>query len=401
MRRRKPARVMGPYKERNRWRVVVVENGRRQAIFLPTQEEAERLKTKTEKTLAAVASRKLGDVLAEWTAEKLQTGTVKPISVMQYTHLLTPLFGVYMERDLAVVTPRRAALLYQSLIEQPCGKTGRPRSVATQHATLYLARKLYEHAVAQGYVRENPFAHIKRQGRPNVGKTQLRIDEARKFIDITIRYYEETRHPLAVGALVALMMGMRTSEVMDRAVRDLDNGGRLLWIDAGKTKNARRHLEVPDLLRPYLLELAKGKTPSEPLFGCGTTGKQRRRPTMWAFVQRMCDRAGVPRVCTHSLRGLFATLAVQSGAVTHAVAASLGHGSFAMTQRHYAQPSAVANAATARVSGILEVPSAASENSLAPQVAAQLGALPPATLALLLRMAKGMTEAEPNTPAPT
>jgi hypothetical protein len=73
MRRRKPARVMGPYKERNRWRVVVVENGRRQAIFLPTQEEAERLKTKTEKTLATVASRKLGDVLAEWTAEKFQT----------------------------------------------------------------------------------------------------------------------------------------------------------------------------------------------------------------------------------------------------------------------------------------------------------------------------------------
>ena len=158
---------------------------------------------------------------------------------------------------------------------------------------------------------------------------------------------------------------------------------------------------VPDVLRPYLLELAKGKTPSEPLFGCGTTGKQRLRSTMWAFVQRMCDRAGVPRVCTHSLRGLFATLAVQSGAVTHAVAASLGHGSFAMTQRHYAQPSAVANAATARVSGILGVPSAPSEDSLAPQVAAQLGALPPATLALLLRMAKGMTEGEPNTPAPT
>ena len=71
------------------------------------------------------------------------------------------------------------------------------------------------------------------------------------------------------------------------------------------------------------------------------------------MVRRLCQRAGVPAVCTHSLRGLWATLAVQSGAVSHAVAASLGHQSFEMTERHYAQGSAVANAATARVLGLL------------------------------------------------
>lgn len=61
----------------------------------------------------------------------------------------------------------------------------------------------------------------------------------------------------------------------------------------------------------------------------------------------------MPVVCTHSLRGLWATLAVESGAASHVVAANLGHHSFAVTERHYAQGSAVANAATARVLGML------------------------------------------------
>ena len=67
-------------------------------------------------------------------------------------------------------------------------------------------------------------------------------------------YFEERNKPLALGgALLALTMGLRTSEVMNRVVRDLDDGARYLWIDEGKTENARRHLEVPSVLSPFLL----------------------------------------------------------------------------------------------------------------------------------------------------
>ena len=58
-------------------------------------------------------------------------------------------------------------------------------------------------------------------------------------------------------------MGLRTSEVRDRVVRDLDDHALYLWIDEGKTKSARRHLEVPGVLSPYLLRLAHGKRPDE------------------------------------------------------------------------------------------------------------------------------------------
>ncbi len=161
----------------------------------------------------------------------------------------------------------------------------------------------------------------------------------------------------------------------------LDDGGRCLWIDAGKTEHARRRLDVPEPVQPYLNQLAVGKGPDDLLFGMSRRGGPRRRQKMWEMVRRLCQRARVPSVCAHSLRGLWATLAVQSGAVSHAVATSLGHHSFVMTQRHYAQGSAVANAATARVLGTL-----ISEGPVASSARQQLEQLDERELALLLKL---------------
>jgi integrase len=103
--------------------------------------------------------------------------------------------------------------------------------------------------------------------------------------------------------------------------------------------------------------MATQRLPAEPLFGFGRTGKLRHRQVFWRAVGDICHAAGIPRVCPHSLRGLWATLGVQSGAVLHAVAASLGHGSFSMTERHYAQPEAVSGAKTARMVEMLSLSS--------------------------------------------
>ena len=61
-----------------------------------------------------------------------------------------------------------------------------------------------------------------------------------------------------------------------------------------------------------------------------------RYDSLWETVQRLCKLAGTTAVCTHSLRGLYATRAVESVALSETVESSLGHGSFAMTERHYA-----------------------------------------------------------------
>lgn len=66
----------------------------------------------------------------------------------------------------------------------------------------------------------------------------------------------------------------------------------------GKTANARRHLEVPEVIREKLLELAKGRPSSSYLFGAGDIDKPTRR-----WVAYHCERirvlAKVPRVTPH------------------------------------------------------------------------------------------------------
>ena len=68
----------------------------------------------------------------------------------------------------------------------------------------------------------------------------------------------------------------------------------------------------------------------------------------------MCERAGVPVVTAHGLRGLHATLATEAGATSALVAAQLGHAGTAVTERHYTDRTAKESATTARVLRVLE-----------------------------------------------
>lgn len=349
MRRRNQARVLGPYQERGRWRLIIVEDGGRRSVFFLAREEALKFKTSTEREISRPQSRRIADMLTQWHAQKRHAGQCTPESIDHSCRRLQTFFASVADEDIAALTPRRASALYLEATERVSVKTRTMPAAASHRYDLSAAKSFYRWATQSGYVGASPFRDVKPVGKVKAGKTQLRIEEARRFTSAAIGYFEETQHSLAIGVLLALTMGLRTSEVMQRVVRDLDDGGRCLWIDVGKTVNARRRLDVPEFVQPYLSRLAAGKGPDDLLFGVNRRGMPGCRQKMWEMVRRLCRRAGVPSVCTHSLRGLWATLAVQSGAVSHVVAANLGHHSFDMTKKHYAQGTAVANAATARV----------------------------------------------------
>lgn len=142
--------------------------------------------------------------------------------------------------------------------------------------------------------------------------------------------------------MMALLMGMRASEILHCAARDVDDRGRLLWIPVSKTRSGRRVLEIPAVLRRHLLRLSKDQPPLARLF-------PHRREWLYAWVHRICDRAGTPPICTHSLRGLHATLAIDAGITPPAVASALGHASVRATLVSYADASTVAHARQRRV----------------------------------------------------
>lgn len=224
--------------------------------------------------------------------------------------------------------PSRCEALYS--------KTTKEVSVDTHRNALAAAKTFGAWCVKQKWIPKNPVENVEPIGQRNRGKKQLRIDEARRFVEVAIKK-ANAGDDAAVGVLTALLLGLRASEVTDRVVRDLDDDGRLLWIEFGKTKRARRTLEVPLVLRPYLLALAEGRGPEEQLITRKLlrTGKKADRYWLMRETRRLCTEAKTPRVCVHSLRGLHATLATEAGATSHAVAGALGHSTPAVTQAHY------------------------------------------------------------------
>ena len=159
--------------------------------------------------------------------------------------------------------------------------------------------------------------------------------------------------PGAVAAAMTLLMNFRASEVTKRVIRDLDDNCRLVWITKAKTRKGNRGTQVPLELQEPLRVLTAGRDGAKPLFEARGGGHHWRDwPREW--VQRICRLAGVDKVTAHSMRGLHADLAIEAGATSEVVAASLGHESFAITAQSYAKADTVGAATQKRALRALE-----------------------------------------------
>ena len=280
-------------------------------------------------------------------------------------------------------TPEQAQAVYTADTERTT-RFGTVMRAQTHQKTLRMARRFFRWAVERNYARLNPFEQVKTVGKARAGKEQLRVDEARLVSELLVRDAHQGKQG-AIALLTQVLLGLRSGEVLARKVRDLDDDGRILWIPSGKTENARRRLEVPDALRPFLLTLAEGRQPERLLFE-GQKSAPHQHPWLWTRLKSYCALAGVPRVCPHSLRGLHSSLAVAAGCTSTAVASALGHGSFAITAKHYVNADTLSNSKAKRVADAL----AGGKQGQADEASAlleRLRALPPeARNALLLAL---------------
>lgn len=343
----KPARVLGPYRNADKWRLVLLDGPSRKALLAETYEAALALRAELSGALKQGPVRSISDALAEY-MEGLGARGVGRDTLDKVQRMLRSFLP--LEEPLAAIDPERALRMYLAETKR-LKSDGKPIANDSHHLLLRRLKHFYKWAVAARYIPSSPFAEVRPIGRPRRGKPQLRIDEARRFVSAALI----KARALDVGATAALLqifLGLRPTEAMVRVVRDLDDGGRVLWIPSGKTQGARRRLQVPETLREVLLLHASGKDPESPLLG--PPGEPlHTRDALRHRLKQLCDQLGLPRVCPHSLRGLNATLALDAGATPHHVAAALGHASFVTTARHYADVSSVANAGLRRVADLL------------------------------------------------
>lgn len=135
----------------------------------------------------------------------------------------------------------------------------------TLHGIRSAANGFFDWCIRQGHIEKSPLAGIEIRGRKKRGKPQLRLDEALAFLERAIAVSDGKRitkrhgsqqETGTLGAATTLLLGLRNGEVVGCRVRDLDDGGKMLWVSASKTEAGVRRIEVPDLLQPPLLRLA-------------------------------------------------------------------------------------------------------------------------------------------------
>lgn len=323
-------RVTGPYEEtergKTRWRLVVYRGETVQRPVFDTlegEDGALEWMQKIEANIAAATGVQIDAAIIEWERWRRGEG-VKESTLYNCAHQVRGFFGAENLRRplswLAAPTraasirnvlrgttglgeasaPNRGATLYEALRARPVRQTGGKRAAATHKAALRIARQFLAWCVSRKLLKENPLAEVKASTskatgqRTNRRKNQLTIDEGKQFFDLAERLANEGDEG-ALAALTAFILGgLRQSELTERVVRDLDDGGKLLRIDEGKTDASRGNVQVPEVLRAPLLRLARGKAPLAPLFESTVRQGHAYNPN-WLRdqVRRLCMLSGL------------------------------------------------------------------------------------------------------------
>lgn len=312
MARERRDRAYGPYPHRNKFKVIVVGADGTRATGTYASE------AKAKERVAEVNAEAIGRTVNDAIEAYLMQSTAKVRSKKTVEQRLRGITGE-QGRLLRKLSPQLARELFAARAQEIEGDT--------QFHELASARAFAKWCIERGWLAVNPFIGIKPTKARRRGKPQYRIDEARRLLDACLA--EDSKAATAVA--LALLCGMRASSVTDRAVRDLDDGGRVLWIENDKTAAGDRRLEVPGVMRARLAKLAAGRPGGARLFE-GTN-----RHWLRYHTRRLAKVAGVAVLSPHSLRGTHASISREAVPVEH-VARTLGHAAPGITQRSYLAP---------------------------------------------------------------
>lgn len=338
------------FPDRNKFRVRVVDTdtGKKKNYVYNTREEADAAVPKLEKEYRRPVGVLLSEALDQYYKYMEEKGNrPRPIQTTKDR------FGVFFRGQEKTMTGEFTQTLagdvWQKFITTPGRFTKHVPSVNTQSSTLSQVKTFFKWVGTKRWLKGdiNPFGAIEVLGRRKRGKLQLvGIDESKKFLD-KVEELARKGDVGAVAAATALLMGMRASEITDRLVCELDDGGKMFVITSAKTEAGIRRLKIPEALQPMLQALVSGRNGDERIFG------DVDRQWLLKNVKRCCKLAGVRIITTHGLRGTHASLATAAGCTGESVAAALGHDSFAVTERHYAKAESVSGARVDRVTDAL------------------------------------------------
>jgi integrase len=197
-------------------------------------------------------------------------------------------------------------------------------------------KTFFRWAVKNRFIRTNPAEHVEPTGKRHKGKPQLRVHEAKLFLDRALESAQTSDGALAVS--LALLLGLRSSEIRNLTVRDIDRFSRVLVVENAKTSAGNRRVEIPTIIWPYLEARLHNKNPFDPLFPSNSQDGFHLKGWVCQNTKRICKELGIAEVSAHGLRGTHATISQEAGISGHAIAKQLGHESERTTFEHYIAP---------------------------------------------------------------
>jgi integrase len=212
--------------------------------------------------------------------------------------------------------------------DQLGNRTRRPIHPATINRELACGKAMYNSVIKSGVLLQNPFRRVKFLPEDNEQMRVLNYDEQR-------RYLQAASQPLRDIATLMLETGMRPEEVYRIAVDQVHLSGGYLFNPIGKTKAAKRRVNLTRTAMKVLngrLASAKGRY----LF---PHHKDAAKPMLKVNNGHIgaLKRSGVAKFRLYDLRHTWATRAAMAGIDLVTLAAMLGHSRIQMVLR-YAHP---------------------------------------------------------------
>lgn len=337
------ARVLGPYwvEVRQRWRLIVIHDpkaarpeDRSSTFHYRSEEEAREDRQRIEERICNVT---VGMAISAYEQHLAEKETIGYSETLRRIRLFFPDHEMMLTR----VTAEKGKKWYDTFRARKI--RGNPISVSYHRAALINARSMLTYCVDEmKWLPENPFAKVKGLGKRKSGKRKPTGNELRAWFGFTWARMEAGDRT-ALGLMLAFAMSLRSSDLTRRVVRDVDMDGTQLNIEDGKTEKSNEPRTIPDKLQPFVRQYIDGRDPLEPLFMRRCKGKLLHLTRRWLEqgMERMCEGAGIPCFCPHSLKSASGTVLAKRGAAANVIVDHLSHEEGATTFRHYVDKSIV------------------------------------------------------------
>jgi hypothetical protein len=204
-------KIFGPYPHKKRWRILIRLGSEQQARSFDTEAEAKaeirKLRIEAHKQAGLAVEKAI-----EAYVEQLRRNGVRERSIDTTRYRLRKLFDPVLLVPLATVTPARARELFTKL----------EGSVDSRRNILNQARTFCRRSKENEWTDSILLADVKGEGKRHCGKQKLTVDESRKFLAACLDLAASAnpkKQTEGVGAAMALVFGMRASEITSLQVR--------------------------------------------------------------------------------------------------------------------------------------------------------------------------------------